>query len=274
MPENNKKSSMPTLFIPHGGGPCFFMEWTMGPADTWDKMAAWFLEIHNTLPQKPRGIIVISGHWEEPHFTIYKHSHPPLFYDYYGFPESTYQIQYPAAGSPKLAGQVEHLLVKSGVDVRSEYERGFDHGVFIPLKLMFPDADIPVIQLSLKTGLNPGKHIMVGRALENLRDEGILIIGSGMSYHNMRGLMSGKKQIHDSDIFDDWLTQTVSETNVELRNQKLISWESAPAARSAHPREEHLIPLMAAAGAGGNDIGKRIFTDRVMGSIVSAYQFG
>lgn len=265
---------MPTLYIPHGGGPCFFMDWTMGPPDTWDKMAAWFRGFNETLPNKPRAIVVISGHWEEPEFSVYKHQNPPLFYDYYGFPEHTYRLKYPAPGSPELAGKIEGLLLKSGFKVKSNNDRGFDHGVFIPLKLMYPDADVPIVQLSLKTGLDPEEHLAAGRALEPLRDDGVLIVGSGMSYHNMRGLMSGRDQIDDSDIFDQWLTRTVCENDAETRNKKLIPWESAPAARSAHPREEHLIPLMTVAGAGGNDIGKQIFTDRVMGSTISAYQFG
>ncbi|MDH4200209.1 MAG: dioxygenase [Spirochaetia bacterium] len=272
--EKLQVSKMPTLYIPHGGGPCFFMEWTMGSPNTWEKMATWFRGLSETLPQKPGAIVVISGHWEEPSFSVYKHEKIPMLYDYYGFPESTYRLQYPASGSAKIASNVEVLLENSGFKVNSEYERGFDHGVFVPLMLMFPDADVPVIPLSLKVGLNPEEHIVAGQALESLRSQGVLILGSGNSYHNLRGMMSGQDKIAASDIFDDWLTAVVEDSNVEQRNQKLIQWSLAPAARSAHPREEHLIPLMVMAGAGGANVGKRIFTDRVMGSTVSAYQFG
>ena len=153
-----------------------------------------------------------------------------------------------------------------------EPERGFDHGVFIPFKLIYPNADIPIIQLSLKKGLSPETHLAVGHALEGLRDEGVLIVGSGMSYHNMAGF--GRRFNPDSDRFDAWLTATVSLADAKSRNEKLREWLMAPAARAAHPREEHLLPLMVAAGAAGADPGKRIFTDHVMGVPLTAFSFG
>jgi len=268
----SEKRKMPAIFIPHGGGPCFFMEWTQGPADSWYKMESWLRGVEDTLPDRPGAILIISAHWEEPEFAVYKHSHPPLFYDYYGFPEYTYQLQYKAPGSPELGGKIEELLQHAGITIHAELERGFDHGVFVPLKVMFPDADIPIVQLSLKRGLDPLIHMEVGRALSSLREERVLILGSGNSYHNLRGMMSGEENA-DSEIFDEWLTAAVAK-DVPSRIADLINWRNAPAARFAHPREEHLIPLMVISGAAEDAIGRRIFTDRVMGSQFSAYQFG
>ena len=196
-----------------------------------------------------------------------------MIYDYSGFPPHTYQLRYDAPGSPALAQQIRDLLADAKFPVRLDPQRGWDHGVFIPLKLIYPDADIPVVQLSLKAGLSPAEHIKVGLALGRLRKQGVLIVGSGMSYHNLRGFRPGE-QVEASDQFDRWLTEAVTAPTAQVRNEKLLRWQTAPAARQAHPREEHLIPLMVAAGAAGQDLGRKVFQDRVMGAVVSAFQFG
>lgn len=263
---------MPTLFIPHGGGPCFFMEWTMGPRDTWAKMEAYLRGIGSTLPRKPSALLVISGHWEEAVPTVLSAAAPPLFFDYYGFPAHTYALTWPAAGSPDLASRVASLLTAAGIASASDTKRGFDHGVFVPLKVAFPDADIPTVQLSLQRDLDPAEHIAIGRALAPLRDEGVLIIGSGMSYHNMRGLMTGSGGA-DSARFDEWLGAAVIK-EPSARDAALTEWAKAPSGRACHPREEHLLPLMVAAGAAGDDLGEAIFRDQVMGARVSAVRFG
>lgn len=270
--KKNSNALMPTLYIPHGGGPCFFMEWTMGPPDTWQKMENWLAAIKNTLPEKPSAIVIVSGHWEEAKFTVYRHKQPGLFYDYYGFPEQTYRLQYPAEGSPEIAGKIMDLLKENHIDVMAEENRGFDHGVFVPLKVMFPDADVPVVQLSLKTGLNPEVHTELGRALKPLRKDGILILGSGNSYHNLHAMMSGRDN-DDSEVFDRWLDEAVT-GDIEDRINSLNNWSKAPAARMAHPREEHLLPLMVVSGAAEESRGELVFKDKVMGSVISAYQFG
>ena len=262
---------MPTLYIPHGGGPCFFMAWTAGPADTWDRMGAWLRGLRATIGV-PRAIVVVSAHWEAEAFSVTGHPGPSLIYDYYGFPEHTYRIEYPAPGSPVLAERIRTLLGQAGTRVRVDPERGFDHGVFIPFKLIYPDADIPIVQLSLQTGLAPGAHLDAGAAIAPLRREGVLIVGSGMSYHNLRRF--GVENNADSDRFDAWLGETVCAADASVRNDGLRAWQRAPAAREAHPREEHLLPLMVVAGAAENDPGERIFSDRVMGATVSAYRFG
>ncbi len=268
---------MPTLFIPHGGGPCFFMAWD--PPDTWSAMADYLRRVPLDIGQRPAAIIIVSGHWEEAKITVQSNQAPPLLYDYYGFPEHTYEIEYPAPGSPDLALRVTNLLSANDIECNLNSERGFDHGVFIPLKLAFPDADIPVVQLSLRNNFDPASHIAVGEALAPLRDEGVLILGSGMSYHNMKQLMSnmqsgGGSSDAEAETFDKWLTAAVTEPSHLERNQKLTNWGQAPCAREAHPRAEHLVPLHVVAGAAGEDVGRKMLTDTVLGAVQSAYQFG
>ncbi|MCB5362349.1 dioxygenase [Pusillimonas sp. CC-YST705] len=198
---------MPVLFIPHGAGSCFFMDWS--PAHTWDRMAAFLKGIAHTLPATPRAIVLISGHWLEPDFCVTGNPKPSLIYDYGGFPAHTYQLTYPAPGEPALAQHIATLLTQEGVAAGVDPKRGFDHGVFIPLKLVFPKAEIPVVQLSLRADLDPAAHIRAGRALASLRDEGVLIVGSGMSFHNMRGY-GDPRYTPVSAAFDAWLSAAIT----------------------------------------------------------------
>jgi aromatic ring-opening dioxygenase catalytic subunit (LigB family) len=269
-----KSMRMPTFYIPHGGGPCFFMDWpaAMGGPDTWKNMAAWLGQLPELVGARPEAIVVISGHWEEGEFTVNSGAHPELLFDYYGFPEHTYRLEYPAPGAPALAREICSLLEGAGIRAGKNSERGFDHGVFIPFKVIYPQADIPIVQLSLKEGLDPAEHIAAGRAIAPLRERGVLIVGSGMSYHNLREMGRDVRAV--SDQWDAWLTRAVSAPSEAARAEALARWEEAPGARRAHPREEHLIPLMVAAGAGGEDIGKKVLSDHVLGTTVSAFQFG
>lgn len=262
--------TLPAYFIPHGGGPCFFMDWD--PRDTWKKMENWLKSLSASVKERPKAILVISAHWEEDAFTIMSNPAPPLIYDYYGFPPETYELKYPAPGAPDLAKKVAGLLEAAGLPARLDNTRGFDHGVFVPFKLVYPDADIPVVQLSLQRNLDPAQHLAAGRALASLRDEGVLIVGSGMSYHNLEKFFRGDRA-GDSQKFDAWLTQAATAEPAQ-RNDLLIHWEDAPAARQAHPREEHLLPLMVVAGAAGNDKGRQTLSDTVMGCAISGYRFG
>lgn len=266
------ETRLPTFYLAHGGGPCFFMEWTMGPRDTWKRMADWLGGISSSLPRRPDKLLVISAHWEANVPTVIGSNAPPLLYDYYGFPKSTYELTWPAPGSPELAARVVSLLSKAGIESDETTERGFDHGVFIPLKVAFPKAEFPTVQLSLQKGLDPRAHIALGRALAPLRDEGVLILGSGMSYHNMGSFMTPAAK-SDSAAFDAWLERTAAELP-PARDASLEHWTDAPSARACHPREEHLLPLMVAAGAAGEDGGRVAFRDFVMGSTVSAIRFG
>lgn len=275
MPEHDTSTVQPTLFIPHGGGPCFFMDWSvMGePADTWDKTAAWLRAVASTLPERPKAIVIVSGHWEEPVFTVSTAAQPEMIYDYTGFPKHTYELQYPAPGSAALAARIVELFTAAGIAVKTDARRGFDHGVFIPFLLAFPDADIPVVPLSIKSNLDPAEHIAAGQALKALREEGVLIVASGMSYHNMRAFRT-PAAIAPSAAFDAWLTAALAEPDDAKRLAALTDWSHGTAARNAHPREEHLLPLMVAAGAGDSDPGTRIFSDVVMQATVSAFRFG
>jgi len=244
----------------------------MGPRDTWDRMAAWLRGLVKTLPVRPKALLVVSAHWEEKVPTVTHAAAPPLFYDYYGFPPETYKLTWPAAGSPALAERVQALLGAAGIESAADDKRGFDHGVFIPLKLVVPDAEIPTVALSLRAGLDPRAHVAIGRALAPLRDEGVLIVGSGMSYHNMRGF-GDPRSLPKSERFDAWLEGVVKEEPA-ARDAALGEWLVAPEAREVHPREEHLMPLMVSAGAAGRDGGRVVFRDQVMGVVVSAVQFG
>lgn len=272
MPKPAITARMPTFFIPHGAGPCFFMEWN--PANAWRKMADFLLRLADGLPQPPRAIVLISAHWQTSVFNVTSSPQPALIYDYHGFPPHTYELRYPAPGQPQLAVRIIELLTQAGLPAQANSDRGLDHGSFIPLKLMFPNADIPVLQLSLRQGLDPLTHLQAGQALQALRNEAVLIVGSGMSFHNMRGY--GDPQFGQiSDEFDQWLTRTVESTPQE-RNQSLQAWTQAPSARLSHPsgEEEHLLPLMMVAGAATSDYGRRIFSDRVLETTLSAFAFG
>lgn len=261
----------PALFLPHGGGPCFFMDWTMGPADTWNATQRLLESVAASLPEQPKALLVVSGHWEEPAFTASTNPDPQLIFDYSGFPEHTYRLTWPAPGSPELASQAAELLSQAGLPAALSPTRGFDHGVFVPLKVAFPAAQIPTVTLSLASSLDPALHLAAGRALAPLRDQGVLIIGSGMSFHNLRAYGRPETQRH-ARAFETWLTEAI-ELPAALRDESLTRWQDAPYGRFAHPREEHLIPLMVAAGAGGDEPGKRIFTDEPMNAAISAYRF-
>lgn len=270
--ETIQKPRMPALFIPHGGGPCFFMDWD--PKNEWDKMANYLRNIASGLPVQPKAVVMVSAHWIQSEVTVTSAAHPEMIFDYDGFPANTYELRYPAPGEPGLAEKLVHLLKTAGIHARTNETRGYDHGMFIPMLLMFPEANIPVIQMSLTKTLNPEEHIAIGQALESLRDEGVLIVGSGMSFHNMRGY-GDPRYGPISDIFDTWLTQSV-ESDPHTRNKSLAHWEDAPGARQCHPpgAEEHLIPLMVVSGAAGQDKGVKAFTDRVMQTTISAFHFG
>ena len=262
---------MPTWFIPHGAGPCFFMDWN--PSDAWNKTGKFLKDLPSTLPAKPKAILMISAHWMESTISLTGAQNPELIYDYHGFPSHTYDLQYPAEGHPAFAQEIVETLVSSQIKAKIDASRGFDHGMFIPMLLMFPKADIPVIQLSLHSNLDPQTHFNLGVALEKFRDQGVLVIGSGMSFHNMRGY--GQPAFGPiSDEFDEWLAEVVESDPVK-RNQALIDWANAPSARLCHPpgQEEHLLPLMVVAGAASKEQGYKVFTDRVLETSISAFVF-
>jgi len=220
-------------------------------------------------------VLMISGHWEADRFLLSSAERPPMEYDYYGFPEHTYHIRYDAPGAPALAETVRAMLERGGVGSSLDPQRGFDHGTFTLMHTMYPEADLPLLQLSLRAGYDPAEHIKVGELIAPLRDEGVLIVGSGLSYHDLRGMRSGAGTTA-SAAFDRWLNDTLTNSSPDERRRRLLRWSAAPAARAAHPREDHLLPLMVAVGAAGDDVGTRIYHQSdFMGSItVSSYRFG
>jgi len=262
---------MPVVFVPHGGGPWPFVEMGFPPDDV-ATLADYLRSVRDVPPAPPRALLVVSAHWEAPVPTVMTSEHPPMLYDYYGFPPESYTLTWPAPGSPALAARVRTLLGDAGIDTASDAARGYDHGTFVPLKLTYPDADVPAVQLSLKEGLDPVEHIAIGRALAPLRDEGVFIVASGMTFHNLRAFRD-PRAAPVSEAFDGWLRESLV-LDAGARNDRLAQWTSAPAARAAHPREEHLIPLMVAAGAAGDDRAEVAFNDTFSGLRLSAYHFG
>jgi len=235
-------------------------------------MRDYLAAILPSLPERPSAILIVSGHWEESDFTVNTGAQPDLLFDYHGFPAHTYLLEWDAPGSPALAQKVKALLEHAGFPVGENDSRGWDHGVFIPMKVVAPDADIPTVQLSLRKDLDPEAHIRAGQALASLREEGVLIVGSGMSFHNMRSL--GHDVSAQADMFDDALSAAVTDPDPAQARARVAKWAHLPQARFAHPREEHLLPLMVALGAGGDDPATHDFRDHVIGWTVSAYRFG
>jgi 4,5-DOPA dioxygenase extradiol len=252
--------SFEVLYIPHGGGP---MPLLGEPGHA--KLAGFLREVPTRLA-RPEAILVISAHWESDVATTTDGARPDLIYDYYGFPEESYRIAYPAPGLPALATRIRGLLEAAGLPARGDAARGFDHGLFVPLKLMYPDARIPCVQLSLLRNLSPEEHVAIGRALAPLRDDNILVLGSGFSFHNMRALMDPEfGDDRDTDAFQEWLIETCCgrEFATEHRERRLIDWANAPGARFCHPRAEHLLPLHVCCAMAATRAGV-VFDDRVM----------
>jgi len=255
------------VYFSHGGGPLPIL------GDAGHKVMVDFMRQLPSRLRKPAAILVISAHWEENAATLISAQTPPMLYDYYGFPDEAYDITYPAPGNPELANRIAGLLLKNNISARLDPQRGFDHGLFIPLKLMYPQADIPSLQLSLLRGLEPARHISLGNALRDLMDENILIIGSGFSFHNMNAFSWEEKKTPDpaNDAFQNWLievcTGPFSQTE---RERHLIDWRKIPSARYCHPREEHLMPLHVCLGIADNPASK-IFDDYILGKRAVAF---
>lgn len=234
------------LYLSHGGGP---MPLLRDPGH--NEMVTTLQQIAGMI-EKPSAIIVVSAHWEAIKPTITHAALPKLIYDYYGFPDEAYDVTYPASGAPALADELRWRLEEKGFDALLDDDRGFDHGMFVPLKIMYPDADIPCIQLSLIKGLDPAAHLQMGEALASLSEENLLIVGSGFSFHNMNAFFApSQERTRMNGAFQNWLIKTCSDTSIieSERSERLINWEHAPHARYCHPRSEHLLPLHVCYGA-------------------------
>jgi aromatic ring-opening dioxygenase catalytic subunit (LigB family) len=278
----------PSLFLSHGGGPGFFIDGNGSLFQDIDKNSpgkTFFSDsLIQHLPQEPRAVVVVSAHWESPIIKVgYQQSKTSLIYDYYGFPEETYApyLTYDAPTDLQLADKILGLLTSAGIPAGKE-DRGFDHGVFCPLKLMFPKANIPIVQVSLNGNLDAKSHIALGRALAPLRDENVLIIGSGQMTHNLRELRSAIGKSTWADGFTSWvhdlLSNLNSQTIEEVEDNLVHIMDRAPRAHSAHPRTEHLMPLHVAFGAAtasvnrqqceGEEVkARRIFSYLAMGNL-------
>jgi len=261
--------TLPTYFISHGGGPCFDMEWPGG--NPFERLRTYLEGFAAAVPERPRAILVVSAHWEAAVPSVTSAPVPALIYDYTNFPRHTYALRYDVPGSPELAARVRDLLAAAGIASADDTKRGLDHGVFVPFRVMYPTADIPIVQLSLVAGYDPVRHLAIGRALAPLRDEGILIVGSGMTYHNFETMFDGDPT--EAERFDAWLTGAV--TGDPARRAGLLArWSEAPAARAAHPEEDHLTPLFVAAGAALEERGDRVYHDLISNKAASGYRFG
>lgn len=259
----------PTYFISHGGGPWPWIDQMRAELAPLEKSLA---AIPSELPEPPKAIVMISGHWEAREVRVMHAAHPPMVYDYYGFPKYTYDIQYPAPGAPALAERAARLIAAAGLPVSLDDTQGFDHGTFVPAYLMYPDADVPVFQVSMLESYDPNDHFRLGRALAPLRDEGVVIVGSGLSFHNLRAFGPGARV--PSEAFDTWLNETLS-LAPEARAARLIDWESAPYARTCHAQEDHLVPLFAALGAAEDGTARRVYHQTLIrgGVTASSWRF-
>lgn len=269
---------LPAIYLPHGAGPWPFMDMpsVFGPTEQWEGLAEYLRNIGRAISPRPRSVLVVTAHWVAARPTVSSAAQPAMLYDYSGFPPHTYRLSYPAPGSPALAARVRELLSGAGIASDEDARRGYDHGTFVPLMLIYPEAAIPVVQLSLRRDLDPQAHLDIGRALQPLRAEGVLVVGSGMSYHNMHAFRSpDPRHAAAGAQFDAWLISAVEEPDPALRGQRLAQWEQAPGGLASHqPTYEHLTPLFVAAGAAGTDRGRRTFAGRLIGTPVSGFQFG
>jgi 4,5-DOPA dioxygenase extradiol len=256
------------VFLSHGGGPLPVLG---DPSHA--ELTSHLQRLAQDLTP-PRKILILSAHWEEPTVQVTHHPAPSLLYDYYGFPPESYTLQYPAPGDPELAEQVQEQLQAYGIASELNDRRGLDHGVFIPLMLMYPQADIPCVQVSLRAGLNPEEHLRLGEALASVEHERLLLLGSGFSFHNMRAFLGASANQPDSGnlAFEAWLEETLGSTELTeaQRREHLIRWEEAPAARHCHPREEHLLPLHVCYGAARRPF-QRMESVKVLGKQVSTF---
>jgi len=245
------------------------MEWPSG--NPFERLREYLAGFATEVGSRPRAILVVSAHWEAALPSVTANPRPSLIYDYTNFPAHTYALRYDVPGSPELAARVRELLAAASIDSSEDATRGLDHGVFVPFRVMYPDADIPLVELSLQVGYDPQRHFAIGKALAPLRDEGILIVGSGMSFHNLRTIFDGRRE--DAARFDEWLGNAVT-GDPARRPELLAHWSSAPSARAAHPEEDHLAPLFVISGAASGERGATVYHDVILNKPISGFRFG
>ncbi len=256
---------LPALFLSHGA-PTLALS---------DNPAHRFLAGLGAELGRPEAIVMISAHWDTPVVQVTTGARHETIHDFYGFPEPLYALRYPAPGAPALAADVIERLRAAGLDAGGDEQRGLDHGAWVPLLLMYPDADIPVVQVSLQSRLGPAHHLALGQALAPLRGQRVLVVGSGAATHNLRDF---RGQSEDSvppayaRAFADWLADTVvNGSTVQLRDYR----SQAPEAVSNHPTEEHYLPLLAARGAALNEPARALHRSYCYGILaMDNYAFG
>jgi len=261
---------MPTYFISHGGGP---WPWIPNMRTMFSELEASFNRMHDELSDRPKAVLMVSGHWETEDVSVMHAANPPMVYDYHNFPPNTYDVVYPSPGAPELAEKTAELLKSTGLPVSLNESQGYDHGTFVPMEILYPNADMPLYQVSIRTNYDPAQHLEIGRALSSLRDEGVLIIGSGLSYHNLR--LMGPQAKAPSAEFDAWLTEVLALPAAE-RTEAILNWETAPSARICHEREDHLVPLFVALGAAESDAATKTYYEQDLfgGVTASSFKFG
>ena len=259
----------PTYFISHGGGP---WPWLPDMRAMFAPLEASLTAMPSELPEKPKAILMISGHWEADSYRVMAAPKPPMVYDYYNFPPHTYEVTYPAPGAPDLAQRTTELIRAAGLPTDLDTTQGFDHGTFAPMAIMYPEADMPLFQVSLRHGYNPAEHFALGRALAPLRDEGVLIVGSGLSYHNLR--LMGPEAREPSEAFDAWLNDALAQPP-EQRTDLIQNWEQAPFARTCHKEEDHFAPLFVALGAAEQGTTTQVYHQKEVfgGMTASGFRF-
>ncbi len=259
----------PVYYLPHGGGPMPLLD------DAAHTGLIRFLKTLNGKFAKVDAIVLISAHWEEAQPSVYAGEHHGMLFDYYGFPPHTYEFKYPAPGAPALANHIAALLQAAKLPYVPETARGFDHGTFVPMLLINPEADIPCLQLSLLKGLDATAHLRLGLALQELRKQNVVIIGSGMSFHNLQAVFAGPQPElrAASDQFHQWLLATMGSANLsaEDRLAALANWQQAPYARFCHPRAEHLLPLHVCAAIAGGAPAQVVFDEALMNHKVAGF---
>ncbi|PRP86222.1 putative aromatic ring-opening dioxygenase LigB subunit [Planoprotostelium fungivorum] len=238
-------SRAPAMFVQHGGGPMPLLN------DPHHEMLIRYMKGRGAqilAENRPKAIVLVTAHWETDHPSISSGPSHPLYYDYYGFPPESYAIKYPAPGSPQVAKRVQDLLTQNGFKVTMDEKRGWDHGVFVPMVMLRPQADIPIVQLSVLNSQDANEHLRYGQVLSSLRDEGVAVIGSGMTFHNMRTMMSrfsgqGSSKSNVNDSFEKNLSEAFQTPSSTDRIEKMKKWEAWT---------EHFMPALVVAGAGGD----------------------
>ena len=258
----------PAHYIPHGAGPCFFMDWT--PKGQWDPLGAYLSTLLTSAAQQPRCIVIFSAHWQCESVSISADTEHQLFYDYRGFPEHTYQFNWAPKGSVDVAQTIQGLLHAHAIPAQLTTDRGLDHGVFIPLMLADPTAAIPVVQVSLHASLDPKMHLAMGRALAELRNKAIMCIGSGLSFHNVNALR-GRTPGGQAEQFASELMAAITQPST-IRDSALCDILNHPELALAHPTTEHLLPLHVIAGLSDHP-GTISFIDQIAGSTIFAADF-